>query len=57
MSLHSCDDFIFSPLVLPKSRKNGGANWSALSELILYLADSKRCFGIIRAALSLLESV
>jgi len=37
--------------------ENGGANAGALSEQILYLADSKKCFGIIRAALSLLESV
>ena len=37
--------------------KNGGANWSAISNARLYLIDSKRCFGIIRAALSLLKSV
>jgi len=37
--------------------ENGGANWSAISKVRLYLIDSKRCFGIIRAALSLLKSV
>jgi hypothetical protein len=37
--------------------KNGGANWSAISNARLYLIDSKSCFGIIRAALSLLKSV
>jgi hypothetical protein len=34
-----------------------GANRSAVADVGLYLTDSKRCFGIIRAALSLLESV
>jgi hypothetical protein len=34
-----------------------GANWSAIRKASLYLTDSKRCFGIIRAALSLLKSV
>jgi hypothetical protein len=37
--------------------ENGGANWSAVRKAIQYLIDSKRCFGIIRAALSLLKSV
>ncbi len=37
-----------------KRPENGGANWSADSDLILYLTDSKRCLRIIRAALSLL---
>ena len=37
--------------------ENGGANWSAIRTAVLHLMDSKKCFGIIRAALSLLESV
>jgi hypothetical protein len=37
--------------------KNGGANQSAVAKEVLYLKGSKKCFGIIRAALSLLESV
>jgi hypothetical protein len=37
--------------------ENGGANWSAVRKPALYLMDSKRCFGIIRAALSLLKPV
>ena len=37
--------------------RNGGANWSALSKARMYRIDSKRCFGIIRAALSFLNSV
>ena len=37
--------------------ENGGANWSAVRKAVLYLMDSKKCFGIIRAALSLLKSV
>src|ERR1700733_8872141 len=37
--------------------ENGGANWSAVRKAFLYPMDSKRCFGIIRAALSLLKSV
>ena len=34
-----------------------GANGSAVADEGLYLTDSKKCFGIIRAALSLLKSV
>src|SRR5579863_10655399 len=34
---------------------NRGANWSAVRRTISYLMDSKKCFGIIRAALSLLK--
>jgi hypothetical protein len=34
-----------------------GANWSAVRGASSYLIDSKKCFGIIRAALSLLKSV
>jgi hypothetical protein len=34
-----------------------GANGSAVVDAGLYLTDSKKCFGIIRAALSLLKSV
>jgi hypothetical protein len=37
--------------------RNRGANWSAIRKASLHLKDSKRCFGIIRAALSLLKSV
>jgi hypothetical protein len=37
--------------------ENKGANWSAVRKAVLYLMDSKKCFGIIRAALSLLKSV
>ena len=37
--------------------RNRGANWSAVRKAVLYLVDSKKCFGIIRAALSLLKSV
>jgi hypothetical protein len=37
--------------------ENGGANWSAVRNAVLYLMDSKKCFGIIRAALSLSKSV
>jgi hypothetical protein len=37
--------------------QNGGANQSAVGGAVRYLTDSKKCFGIIRAALSLLESV
>jgi len=37
--------------------RNRGANWSAVRKTVSYLIDSKRCFGIIRAALSLLKSV
>ncbi len=37
--------------------RNRGANWSAVRKLDSYLMDSKQCFGIIRAALSLLKSV
>ena len=36
---------------------NEGRKWERPLELILYLADSKGGFGIIRAALSLLESL
>ena len=38
-------------------KTNGGANWSAVRKLDPYLIDCKKCFGIIRAALSLLKSV
>ena len=34
-----------------------GANWSEVRKAVLYPVDSKRCFGIIRAALSLVKSV
>jgi hypothetical protein len=37
--------------------ENRGASWSAVRNAVLYLVDSKRCFGIIHAALSLLKSV
>jgi hypothetical protein len=37
--------------------ENGGASWSAVCKAVLYLMDSKKRFGIIRAALSLLKSV
>jgi hypothetical protein len=37
--------------------ENRGANWSAVRKPDSYLMDSKKCFGIIRAALSLLKSV
>jgi hypothetical protein len=37
--------------------ENRGASWSAVRKAIVYLMDSKKFFGIIRAALSLLKSV
>jgi hypothetical protein len=37
--------------------RNGGANQSAVPGAVLYLIDSLKCFGIIRAALSHLKSV
>src|ERR1700733_12382723 len=37
--------------------ENRGASWSTVRKAVLYLMDSKKCFGIIRAALSLLKSV
>jgi hypothetical protein len=42
---------------VPVASENEGANWSALTGAVLYLKDSKKCFGIIRAALSRLKSV
>ena len=37
--------------------RNGGAIWGAVRKAVWYLIDSKKCFGIIRAALSPLKSV
>jgi len=37
--------------------RSRGANGSAVADVGPYLADSKKCFGIIRAALCLLKSV
>ena len=37
--------------------ENRGASWSAVRNAVSYLMDSKKCFGIIRAALSLSKSV
>jgi hypothetical protein len=42
---------------VPVASENEGANWSAFAGSVLYLKDSKKCFGIIRAALSRLKSV
>jgi len=51
---------IFPSWMSPARRykhKDEGANQSAVADVELYLRDSKKCFGIIRAALSLLKSV
>jgi hypothetical protein len=42
---------------LKTDEKNRGASWSAVRKAVSYLMDSKKCFCIIRAALSLLKSV
>jgi hypothetical protein len=39
------------------ANENRGANQSAVTCIVLYLGDSKKSFGIIRAALSPSESV
>ena len=43
--------------LLGVTSENGGANRSAVGKAVPYRTDSKKCFGIIRAALSLLKSV
>ena len=43
--------------MIENESENRGASWSAVRKAVLYLMDSKKCFGIIRAALSLLKSV